>query len=705
MKGNIFMKRIGSICLGLLALSLLAGTSLDAIAQTVKIKIEAMSPGRRSSGPPNYTAPSGPYFVSTGLRVVGQNMKVYLSADTTGNVTSLAWSIISKPANSTAVIDTPSNGFVRFMPDQIGQYIIRVSANGSINALDTLYASTYTGVEGGNPGVIKCVTCHATSTAAWKTTPHATMFTRAITGQVEVDPFTGKGAYASGCIKCHTTGWEPTTDNGNFGYLAHQTNWDSTWFAGLPFYGGDYWIPYRDSSIYHAMPTSMLPVASIGCESCHGPGGSHMGAREKIGVTTDAGVCMQCHDAPKKHRLGSYWEASGHSTFAEGGHTANTNCFPCHSGSSFVKWTNNKSAPGYSVAADGNKNVSCTTCHDPHSITNEHQLRTVRVDSLKNGFVPTVGGTGQLCMNCHKSRYVQKVKSTPPYYGFGARFTPHHSNQADMLLGRNSYEFGDATLTGRNTHSQVENTCVTCHMAERVNGSSVHSDHEMSMIDNVGGTHDQVEACITCHGEIEEFNDIQAAYDYDHDGAVEGVVSEVHGMLDVLKARLPLGSDGEPIGGSTVTAADSARVANRPDLVQGIWTYYFVKSDGSYGVHNTKYAVALLQKALGWYPTDVKQIDETIPQEFVLQQNYPNPFNPTTTIGFSLPEKGYVRLEVFNTLGTLITTMVDRELEPGNYNVSWEGSDASGAKVASGLYLYRVTIGSFSATKKMVLLK
>ncbi|MFN0157135.1 MAG: cytochrome c3 family protein [Bacteroidota bacterium] len=699
------MKRMGSICLILTALSLLMGASFDAAAQTVKVKIEAMSPGRRSSGPPNYTAPSGPYYISTGLRVVGVNMMVYLSAETTGDVTSFSWSLLSKPANSTAVIDTPTNKFVRLMTDLVGQYIVRVMANGSIAAYDTLLASTYTGVESGNPAVIKCATCHQTQTLTWKSTPHATIFSRGITGQIEVDPFTGKGAYAGACVKCHTTGWEPTTDNGNFGFLAHQTNWDSTWFAGLPFYGGDYWISYRDSSIYNAMPVSMRSVASVGCESCHGPGGNHMGDSPKIGVTTDAGVCMQCHDAPKKHRLGSYWAASGHATFVEGSHTANTNCFPCHSGSSFVKWTENKSAPGYSVATDGNKNVSCTACHDPHNATNEHQLRVVSVDSLKNGFVPTAGGTGQLCMNCHKSRYVQKVKSTPPYYGFGARFSPHHSNQADMLFGRNSYEFGDATLAGRNTHSQLENTCVTCHMAERVNGSSIHSDHEMSMIDEIGGIHDQVEACIDCHGEIEEFNDIQAAYDYDHDGVVEGVVSEVHGMLDVLKSRLPLGTDGEPIGGGTVNAADSALVFNRPDLVQGIWTYYFITSDGSYGVHNTKYAVALLQKTLGWYPTDVQPVDGNFPNEFALQQNYPNPFNPTTTIGFSLPEREFVKLEVFDIRGGLITTMVDRELEPGNYNVSWEGTDAHGVRLASGLYFYRIQAGSYSATKKMVLLK
>jgi hypothetical protein len=308
-------------------------------------------------------------------------------------------------------------------------------------------------------------------------------------------------------------------------------------------------------------------------------------------------------------------------------------------------------------------------------------------------------------MNCHQSRYVQMVKSTAPYYGFKSRFTPHHSNQADMIFGRNSYEFGDPNLTGRNTHSHIENTCVTCHMGERINGSSMHSDHEMSMIDTVGGAHDQVESCIGCHGEIEEFNDIMAAYDYDHDGSIEGVISEVEGMLAVLKSRLPLGTDGEPIGGGTVNAADSALVYNRPDLVRGIWTYYFVTSDGSKGIHNTKYAVSLLQKALGWYPTDVQRTDDIMPTEFTLQQNYPNPFNPTTRINFSVPDRSGVRIEVYDIIGRLVTTIVNTDLDAGNYSVMWDGTDATGTKVTSGIYLYRLQAGTYTAMKKMVMVK
>ncbi|MBD3217097.1 MAG: T9SS type A sorting domain-containing protein [candidate division Zixibacteria bacterium] len=94
-----------------------------------------------------------------------------------------------------------------------------------------------------------------------------------------------------------------------------------------------------------------------------------------------------------------------------------------------------------------------------------------------------------------------------------------------------------------------------------------------------------------------------------------------------------------------------------------------------------------------------------VPEEFTLGQNYPNPFNPNTNIRFALPTGSHVKIEIFNMLGQLVTVLVDEYLEAGVKEVSWNGVDASGEKVTSGIYLYRITADQFIDSKTMLLLK
>jgi hypothetical protein len=92
--------------------------------------------------------------------------------------------------------------------------------------------------------------------------------------------------------------------------------------------------------------------------------------------------------------------------------------------------------------------------------------------------------------------------------------------------------------------------------------------------------------------------------------------------------------------------------------------------------------------------------DESMPVKFELLQNYPNPFNPATTIKFSLPESAETLLEVYNSIGQKVATLIDQDLGSGYHEVEW---NASG--FATGLYIYRLTSQNFVAVKKMVLLK
>jgi len=102
--------------------------------------------------------------------------------------------------------------------------------------------------------------------------------------------------------------------------------------------------------------------------------------------------------------------------------------------------------------------------------------------------------------------------------------------------------------------------------------------------------------------------------------------------------------------------------------------------------------------------------EETSVTEFTLLQNYPNPFNPSTMIRYAVPGSGggepvLVRLVICDILGREVRTLVAEMQSPGMYSVVWDGTGNSGIRVSSGIYIYRLTAGSYSSSKRMVLMK
>ena len=97
--------------------------------------------------------------------------------------------------------------------------------------------------------------------------------------------------------------------------------------------------------------------------------------------------------------------------------------------------------------------------------------------------------------------------------------------------------------------------------------------------------------------------------------------------------------------------------------------------------------------------TNVKESRQGI-TSFALEQNYPNPFNPNTTIPFSLVSAAFVSMRVFNITGQEIVSLLNKEMSPGIYKISWNAS-----ALPSGVYICRLEAGSLSETKKLVLLK
>ena len=95
----------------------------------------------------------------------------------------------------------------------------------------------------------------------------------------------------------------------------------------------------------------------------------------------------------------------------------------------------------------------------------------------------------------------------------------------------------------------------------------------------------------------------------------------------------------------------------------------------------------------------------TAPATYSLAQNHPNPFNPETAIEFALPSAGEVTLTIYNLTGQEVVTLVHGRLDAGLHTALWDGRDQNGVELASGVYIYRITAGTFAKARKMVLVK
>ncbi len=112
----------------------------------------------------------------------------------------------------------------------------------------------------------------------------------------------------------------------------------------------------------------------------------------------------------------------------------------------------------------------------------------------------------------------------------------------------------------------------------------------------------------------------------------------------------------------------------------------------------------------GNLPKSAPDDEETLASEspitdYALEQNYPNPFNPTTQISFALPDAGEVSLAIYNLNGQLVKRLVAGEMNAGRHSIMWDAKDERGQQVASGVYVYVIKAGSFSAQRKFVLMK
>ncbi|MCH8010806.1 MAG: PD40 domain-containing protein [Candidatus Marinimicrobia bacterium] len=139
-----------------------------------------------------------------------------------------------------------------------------------------------------------------------------------------------------------------------------------------------------------------------------------------------------------------------------------------------------------------------------------------------------------------------------------------------------------------------------------------------------------------------------------------------------------------------------------------------------YGIESGEYFYVVTAVDYHWNESGFSEVVEAtvsivdgsqLPEEYSLSQNYPNPFNPVTTLRYDLPERAEVVLTVYDILGREVKTLVRSVQEPGFKSVIWNGTNDAGRPMSAGIYLYRISAGSFGQAgdfvqvKKMVLLK
>lgn len=624
-----------------------------------------------------------------GLENVGNQTKVFLEVTGSAKLTAPVWSFTEKPYGSVVAFGTTrdmdtSNQVISFIPDKVGTYKIKVM-DGTLSATITINSALYVGIETG-----ACNWCHNGGTivspdpiySKWTKTGHAMIFKEGLEG-------VASDHYSASCISCHTTGYDANAVNDGFD--------DRTFSFPTVLQVGMY------DSMKTVYPEAMQ-LGNIQCESCHGPGGSHYSATDdnKMVKTLSSDNCAWCHDSGSHHYLPESADASVHANPTTLSRGSSASCAPCHSGSGFVAWIKNGKQDLTSAPAIAP--IACAVCHDPHDVTNPNQLRTVTA-TFMNGVKVSTGQKGALCMNCHQARR-EAVSYTNDYLNnLSSHYGPHHGAQGDMLAGTNGITFGLSYSTSPHL-SATKDACVDCHMAPVTVPSSgiipKVGAHSFNMVDPDTKA-DNVSACTPCHGTFgTKFSEkkfyVNGNADLDGDGTAKGLQDEMEGLLHKLALLLP------PKGSTDVSVTDSSYTLVE---AQAAWNYFFVEEDRSLGVHNPAYAYSLIASAIQKLDptTDIKLIDNTVPTSYAIDQNYPNPFNPTTTIKYTIPQESNVKLEIYDITGKLVNTIVNQSQSAGSYSVTWDGSNSSGMKVGSGMYLYRINAGSFIAVKKMILLK
>jgi len=327
-----------------------------------------------------------------------------------------------------------------------------------------------------------------------------------------------------------------------------------------------------------------MTAGLISCEGDQGPIGP-------AGPTSESS-CIECHANSQKITAKLYqWEYSVHATGGNNSHNA-TNCAICHTSQGFVE----------RIATDTNATVAtiqdplpinCYTCHQIHTTYTEADWAFTQDDpvTIWVGGQTLDFGKGNLCISCHQSRvFTPALPFEPDIVNTGdtvnittTRYGPHHGPQGMMLPGLNGYEIPGPVAYENSAHTALlansaKNACITCHMGTVQEGVAS-GGHTFRVISEEGVIN--TAACAECHTNA---NDLNALVD-DRQAQIEARLAELEGLL---VAR----------GLYNATSGQNTKGKYAEYEAGALFNFKYVEEDKSRGVHNFKYANALLVNSI-----------------------------------------------------------------------------------------------------------
>jgi hypothetical protein len=341
-------------------------------------------------------------------------------------------------------------------------------------------------------------------------------------------------------------------------------------------------------------------LAGVQCESCHGPAGNHASnendpaVRPRVELASQ--VCGGCHNG-SHHATPTFeqWKRSGHAQVVEDMNPLNRieSCGRCHSGTARMSLLKGDPHP----VGDANVGIVCTTCHNPHAKTgNPAQLRNPLVStndfflSTTDNFASKYNPNINICAQCHNHRGAAWTSSNRP---------PHHSPQYNILLGTIG-ELKSGSAPHRARHATLEKQCVSCHMpTEEPGGVEPSFTHHTFRVESF-------DSCRSCHPLPEMLAEFTSF-------AISSQIQELNSTLNLwATSKAPVSlrekygvraweytSPGElSAGGPGPTSAEQALIPE--NIKKARFNIYLVLNDGSFGVHNGPYSIALLGAARDW---------------------------------------------------------------------------------------------------------